>query len=76
MSRTQITLTLAICRTSRWPYYSARVLGPRSSAQPGELQIPLELDIDRNLLQQRSNTVKVKLDAGEVAGQIKGVVTP
>ncbi|MFZ5566017.1 MAG: hypothetical protein ACOY95_03340 [Pseudomonadota bacterium] len=72
--RTTLTVTLGITRGRRWPYWKTRVLGPRSGAQPGELQIPLEMDIDTRLLQQRSGTVKVKLDADDVAGQIKGSV--
>lgn len=74
MARTQIDATLTVTSISKWPYYRVEVLGPRSSAAPGQLQIPLALDIDSRLLRQKADPVKVVVDAGEAVGVIVGKV--
>lgn len=61
MSTTVVKTSLAISTSSRWPYYTTRILGPRSSAQPGELVVPLELKIDSALLRRQTSIVNINI---------------
>lgn len=61
MSTTTVNAKLAISATSRWPYYTTRLLGPRATAQPGELVVPLAINVDSALLRRQTATVKIDI---------------
>lgn len=65
MANREISVNLAISLTSRWPYYSARVLGLRAGSQPGELVVPLQLQIDEALLRRRTAVVRIDIPTPE-----------
>lgn len=61
MSTSKVDATLAICRIGRYPYFRVRVLGPRASAEPGELVVPISLHIDDALLRRKTATVRIDI---------------
>lgn len=60
-----VDVKLAISATSRHPYYSVRLLGPRATAQPGELVVPMVILIDDALLRRRTAVVRVDIPTPE-----------
>lgn len=59
MKRT-VDLTLVISDRARYPYFSVRILGPRTKAQLGELEVPVRIAFDDAWLHQR--TARVEFD--------------
>lgn len=61
MPTERIHARLGISKLTRHPYYRVQVLGPRSTAQPGELVVPVVLTIDSALLNRITNTVAISM---------------
>lgn len=71
MSTTAVRVTLLVESQRRYPYYRATLLGPRSRAPVGTLEVPIVLTIDDQLLEQRTKTIALTVDAPAVSGEVQ-----
>ncbi len=72
MGVTTIHIRLGITSLSRSPYQLVRVLG-RANPQPGELVVPVALNIDSELLRRETNRVWIEAKSlTEATGKVEG----
>lgn len=64
-SISRIEVRLAVRPTARYPYYAARVLGPRAKPEPDELVVPLDLRIDSALFHRKVGPLIVEVPSPE-----------
>lgn len=71
--KVEVHFMLALSQKRRgFPRVALRVLGPRSAAHVGELQVPMTLIVDDALLRQKLPRVRIELPATELARAIAG----
>lgn len=54
----EITATLLITQGRNFPYFRISVLGPRSRASAGELEVPVRITFDDAWLRQRTPRIE------------------